>query len=128
MSQSISSDFHISIKVTHIHAYELQPPYEHFFSYQITIKNNSKQSAQLISRFWRIVDGSNQPEFVNGLGVIGQQPTLEPGESFTYTSGCPLISPIGQMSGAYSFLNLVDQSTFTVDIPPFELQSQFSLN
>ena len=81
-----------------------------------------------MSRFWEIVDGIGSKETVNGLGVVGQQPIIEPGNSFTYTSGCPLISSIGKMSGYYVFLNLEDQSTFKVEIPAFELIPAYHLN
>lgn len=128
MPQSIENGFQIDVKVTHLPDYELQVPYKHFFSYQITIKNIGNQPAQLVSRFWKILDGSHAPEYVNGLGVVGQQPIIEPGESFTYTSACPIISAIGQMSGYYTFLNLMDQTTFKVQTPAFELVTNYSLN
>jgi ApaG protein len=128
MPQSIENGFQIDVKVTHLPDYELQAPYKHFFSYQITIKNFGNQPAQLVSRFWKIIDGSHEPEYVNGLGVVGQQPILEPGETFTYTSACPIISAIGQMSGYYTFLNLMDQTTFKVHTPAFELVTTYSLN
>jgi ApaG protein len=108
--------------------YELQLPYKYFFTYQITIQNLSDQTGQLVSRYWEIKDGSGINEVVNGLGVVGQQPVIEPGESFTYTSGCPLISSIGKMEGYYLFLNLADNSTFKVQIPAFELIPNFALN
>ena len=128
MPQSIENGFQIDVKVIHLPDYELQAPYKHFFSYQITIKNFGNQPAQLVSRFWKILDGSHAPEYVNGLGVVGQQPILEPGETFTYTSACPIISAIGQMSGYYTFLNLIDQTTFKVHTPAFELVTTYSLN
>jgi ApaG protein len=128
MHQSIENGFQINVEVTHLPEYELQPPYNHFFSYQITIKNIGNQPAQLISRFWRIVDGSLDPEYVDGLGVVGQQPIIEPGESFVYTSACPIVTDIGQMAGFYTFLNLTDQSTFEVHTPVFELVTNYSLN
>ena len=128
MPQSIENGFQIDVKVTHLPDYELQAPYKHFFSYQITIKNLSNQPGQLVSLFWEIVDGIGSKETVNGLGVVGQQPIIESGDSFTYTSGCPLISSIGKMSGHYVFLNLENQATFKVDIPAFELIPAYHLN
>ncbi|RXK52123.1 Co2+/Mg2+ efflux protein ApaG [Aquirufa rosea] len=128
MIESISNGFYIAVETQHMSEYEIQKPYQHFFSYQITIKNLSKQPAQLVSRFWKIQDGSGKTEHVNGLGVVGQQPIIEPNHSFTYTSGCPIIGNLGKMSGHYTFLNLEDQSTFTVKIPPFELAPAYILN
>ena len=75
-----------------------------------------------------VIVNTKAVEVVNGLGVVGQQPVIEPGESFTYTSGCPLISSIGKMEGYYLFLNLADNSTFKVQIPAFELIPNFALN
>lgn len=128
MTEAVDNGFIVSVDTTHLPEFELNPPYKHFFSYQITIKNTSNQTAQLVSRCWDIVDGIGQKETVNGLGVVGQQPIIEPGNSFTYTSGCPLISSMGKMSGYYIFLNMENQATFKVEIPPFELIPAYHLN
>lgn len=120
--------FTIKVETSYIPTYEIQKPFQYFFAYQITIKNDSKQASQLVSRFWEITDSIGHQEVVNGLGVVGLQPIIEVGESFTYTSGCPLISTMGKMKGYYTFLNLADQSTFKVEIPEFELIANFVLN
>ncbi|HSW20721.1 MAG TPA: Co2+/Mg2+ efflux protein ApaG [Ramlibacter sp.] len=90
------------------------------FAYTITITNTGETPAQLISRHWRITDASGHIEQVKGLGVVGQQPLLKPGESFQYTSGCRLRTPNGTMQGAY-FCVAEDGERFEVDIPPFAL-------
>ena len=78
------------------------PPEERFmFAYTVTIKNTGESKAQLISRHWIITDGNNKVEEVQGDGVVGEQPVLEPGEAFEYTSGCPLETPVGSMRGTY---------------------------
>jgi ApaG protein len=128
MKESNTNKYIISVETTYMPDYEMQLPYKYFFTYEITIKNLSDQTGQLVSRYWEIKDGSGINEVVNGLGVVGQQPIIEPGDSFTYTSGCPLISAIGKMEGYYIFLNLVDNSTFKVQIPAFELIPNFALN
>jgi ApaG protein len=128
MPESIYNGFYVAVKTSQILDYELQNSYNFYFAYQITIKNLSEQPAQLISRFWKIVDGAGNVENVNGLGVVGLQPVIEPGMSFTYSSGCPLINSVGQMSGHYNFLNLESKSSFKVIIPPFELIPTFALN
>ena len=110
MKDPNTNKYIISVETTYMSDYELQLPYKYFFTYQITIQNLSDQTGQLVSRYWEIKDGSGINEVVNGLGVVGQQPVIEPGESFTYTSGCPLISSIGKMEGYYLFLNLADNS------------------
>lgn len=128
MKKSNTNKYIISVETTYMSDYEMQLPYKYFFTYQITIQNLSEQTGQLVSRYWKIKDGSGINEVVKGLGVIGQQPVIAPGESFTYTSGCPLISSIGKMEGYYIFLNLVDNTTFKVQIPAFELIPKFALN
>lgn len=128
MVESTSNGFQIKINSSYIPSYEMQAPFAYFFSYQITIKNISNQTGQLVSRFWLITDGIGRTEEVNGLGVVGEQPIIDPGNSFTYTSGCPLISPFGTMQGNYTFLNLMTKQTFKVEIPLFELIPKFALN
>ncbi|MCB0461590.1 MAG: Co2+/Mg2+ efflux protein ApaG [Flavobacteriaceae bacterium] len=101
----------------------------HFaFGYKVTIENQSKDSVQLNSRHWRILDALNNVEFVDGEGVIGKKPILKPGESHTYTSGCLLTSPFGAMQGHYNMVNFTTSNTFQVAIPTFKLSAQFALN
>lgn len=101
----------------------------HFaFGYKITIENQSKDSVQLTSRFWKIKDALNKTEIVEGEGVIGKKPVLKPGESHTYKSGCLLTSPFGAMSGFYSMINFTSTRKFRVVIPSFKLSAPFALN
>lgn len=74
------------------------------FSYRVQIRNNSGQAAQLISRHWVITDADQNTQEVRGLGVVGKQPLIAPGEVFEYTSGCPLPTPFGSMKGAFHFV------------------------
>ena len=90
------------------------------FAYAITIKNTGQIAAQLISRHWIITDANNRVEEVRGLGVIGHQPLLQPGEQFEYTSGCALKTPQGSMTGKY-FCVAEDGEQFEVKIPEFVL-------
>jgi ApaG protein len=90
------------------------------FAYTITIRNTGEVPAQLISRHWVITDELAQVEEVKGLGVIGQQPLLKPGESFEYTSGCRLRTASGTMQGTY-FCVAEDGERFEVEIPVFVL-------
>jgi len=92
------------------------------FAYTITITNTGRIPAQLISRHWTIEDASGHTEEVKGLGVVGAQPLLQPGEAFQYTSGCVLRTSHGIMHGSYFFV-AVDGHRFEVPIPPFILQS-----
>ncbi len=74
-----------------------------FWVYHIRIENNSKRAVKLISRHWRITDGRGAVSFINGDGVVGEQPLLRPGQSHDYVSGCPLTTPTGSMEGHYTF-------------------------
>lgn len=128
MSAKNQPEIKIDVVSSYIPDMEIQKPYQYFFSYQITILNRSAQPVQLVSRFWHISDGGLHQETVKGLGVVGQQPILEPDTSFTYTSGCPLMTEYGKMSGYYTFLNLINQETFQVEIPAFSLTTTFAQN
>ena len=90
------------------------------FAYTITISNIGDVPAQLISRHWIITNELGEVEEVKGLGVVGQQPLLRPGDSFEYTSGCRLRTASGTMQGSY-FCVAEDGERFEVDIPPFML-------
>ena len=90
------------------------------FAYTITITNSGEVPAQLISRHWIITNAQGQVEEVKGLGVVGHQPLLKPGEAFEYTSGCRLRTPSGTMHGSY-FCVAEDGERFEVDIPTFVL-------
>lgn len=93
------------------------------WAYSIEIVNCSAERVQLISRFWRIMDENGLTQEVRGPGVVGQQPVLEPGESFRYTSACPLAAPSGVMVGSYSMLKLSSQEEFDIAVPAFPLDS-----
>ncbi|MDQ0516406.1 ApaG protein [Kaistia geumhonensis] len=90
------------------------------WAYRIEIVNLGIESVQLRSRFWRITDGIGRTEEVRGRGVVGKEPLLKPGESFEYTSGCPLTTPSGIMVGSYQ-MQTESGEMFVVDIPAFSL-------
>ena len=94
----------------------------YFWLYAVDITNEGDDSVTLLSRHWRITDSNGTHEEVQGPGVVGKTPTLEPGESFSYTSGCPLRTPSGIMVGAYQMVR-GDGETFEVEIPAFSLDS-----
>lgn len=98
------------------------------FSYEITIRNHSPYTVQLIDRFWTIFDSLAGIQEVSGPGVIGKQPILEPNASFTYQSWCPLQSDMGYMEGYFNMLNLTNDTHFEVRIPRFLLISPHALN
>jgi ApaG protein len=97
------------------------PERNHYvFAYTISITNTGSVAAQIVSRHWIITDADNQVHEVKGLGVIGQQPTLQPGEHFEYTSGSAIATMVGTMRGTYQML-AEDGKQFDADIPEFTL-------
>jgi ApaG protein len=91
-----------------------------FFLYRVTIRNESSETVQLLTRHWVITDGAGRAEEVRGPGVVGEQPVLAPGEAFEYTSGCPLSMDVGKMEGSYQMVT-EDGDLFDVTIAPFTL-------
>lgn len=98
-----------------------------FFVYTITIANEGEIPVQLLTRHWIITDGAGHIEEVRGPGVVGQQPTLAPGETFTYTSGCPLSTPFGMMQGTYQ-MTTNDGEQFDATIAPFTLSEPYTVH
>ena len=95
-----------------------------FFLYTIRITNESADTVQLLSRHWIITDAMGEVREIRGPGVVGKQPVLGPGETFSYTSGCPLTTPNGTMEGTYTMVTGKGK-TFHADIPAFSLDSPF---
>ena len=102
---------------------------EHFmFAYRIEIQNLSDFSVQLMRRKWLIFDSNGTQREVEGEGVVGVQPIIEPGQSYQYVSGCNLKTEIGSMKGHYEMLRLNDGEAFNVNIPEFQLIVPYRLN
>jgi len=91
-----------------------------FWSYHIRIENNGDEPVQLLTRHWKITDSRDTVSHVDGDGVVGEQPVLEPGDAHDYVSGCPLPTPSGMMEGKFRFIR-ADGGTFLADIPRFDL-------
>lgn len=104
---------------------ESDPSENHYvWSYQVSIENDRSDTIQLIGRQWLITDAHGLIHEVSGEGVVGEQPILQPGDSFTYTSGTPLSTPSGMMLGRYLF-ETDTQETIEALIPPFSLDSPY---
>lgn len=105
-------------------------PVEHqfVFAYRITIENHNSFPIKLLSRQWYIFDSNNDRNEVEGMGVVGLQPVINPGSSFEYMSGCHLTTEMGRMLGFYWFENQNDMSHFEVKIPAFEMVAPLKLN
>ena len=98
-----------------------------FFLYTVTISNEGDDTVQLMTRHWVITDGNSRVEEVKGPGVVGEQPVLHPGESFTYTSGCPLPTPFGMMEGTYQMVT-GRGDRFDARIAPFTLSEPYTVH
>jgi ApaG protein len=114
--------YHISITVNTTYLDEQSDPAadRYVFAYTISIANTGTVAAQLISRHWIITDAENVTQEVKGLGVVGEQPLLRPGESFEYTSGTAMATPVGTMKGSYQMV-AEDGNKFDAEIPVFTL-------
>jgi ApaG protein len=97
----------------------------YFWAYTIDITNLGAETVQLKTRHWRITDALGRLQEVKGPGVVGEEPTLKPGESFEYTSGVPLPTPSGFMVGSYSMVTATGEH-FDIDIPAFSLDSSYA--
>jgi ApaG protein len=98
-----------------------------FFLYTVTITNEGSDTVQLLTRHWIITDGEGKVEEVRGPGVVGEQPVLAPGESFEYTSGCPLTTPLGTMHGTYQMVSESGEE-FDAEIAPFTLSEPYTVH
>lgn len=116
----------ITVSVEPIYLEEESSPQNnrYFWAYHIVIQNDGSESVQLHKRFWRITDAAGLTHEVSGEGVVGEQPVVAPGKSYTYTSGAPLNTPGGMMVGQYTMKD-EEGKIFTVEIPAFSLDSPY---
>lgn len=101
---------------------------QYLFAYHITLRNEGAETVQLLSRHWVITSGEGRVEHVRGPGVVGQQPTLQPGEDFQYSSACPLDTPVGTMHGEFNMVVVGTDEAFDALIDPFRLAVPTALN
>jgi len=101
---------------------------EFLFTYRITIENNGPKTVQLLKRIWHVVNGFGKVQTVEGEGVIGKRPIIEPNNFHQYISGVHLKTEIGKMSGSYFMQQLIDNKILEIKIPEFKLVAPFKLN
>ena len=116
----------ISVSVEPVYLDDHSAPDENHYvwAYHVRIENRGRSTVQLLTRHWKITDSMGQIQEVRGDGVVGEQPVLDPGEVFEYTSGTPLATPSGIMAGSYHML-ADGGRRFNVEIPPFSLDSPY---
>ena len=128
MVTTITEGVKVSIETIYQPEYS-NPANDHFmFAYKVNIENMSNYAIQLIGRHWYIFDSNGAKREVEGEGVVGQQPVIEPGTSHEYVSGCNLKTDMGSMKGEYQMIRLLDNVNFNVQIPEFYLIAPYRMN
>ncbi len=127
MSDTTTRGIHITVEPEYLEHQSEPRSGLWMFAYHIRIENIGPEVVQLISRHWVITDANGRVEEVRGPGVVGEQPILQPGQHFAYTSGCPLPTPMGTMHGTFQMVTRRGEN-FDANIDPFTLAEPFSLN
>lgn len=128
MATTITDGVKVSVETIYQPEYS-NPDHDHYmFAYKINIENMGNYAVQLISRHWHIFDSNGVKREVEGEGVVGQQPVIEPGNSHEYVSGCNLKTDMGSMKGQYHMLRLLDNTGFDVQIPEFYMIAPYRMN
>jgi ApaG protein len=125
MYQAITRDVCVTVEPQYLSDRSDPEKRQYFWAYTVEIENRGRSAVQLKRRHWIITDGRGNRHEVKGPGVVGEEPIIEPGESFRYTSGCPLDTPDGFMVGTYDMID-DDGTMFIVQIPAFSLDSPAS--
>lgn len=127
MSDLVTRDVRVRVKSAYVAERSAPDDGYYFFAYRVMITNQGSVPVKLISRHWVITDGSGHVEEVRGPGVVGKQPLLTQGQSFTYTSACPLRTPVGAMHGTYQMIT-AEGEAFDAKIAPFTLAHPTALH
>ena len=128
MVSKISEGVNVSVETFYQAEYSNLSTNEFMFAYRVTIENKNSFPVKLLSRHWVIFDSNGSTREVEGEGVIGIQPSINPGEQYQYISGCNLNTEIVRMNGTYLFENILNKKTFSAIIPAFEMYTPFKLN
>lgn len=128
MTTEITQGIKVSVETEYQPEYSSPVQFHYVFTYRIMIENRSQNTIQLLRRHWFIHDAGVSRKEVEGEGVVGQQPILEPGQTHQYVSGCNLKSGLGRMYGSYLIERLVDGQRFEVTIPEFTMVVPFKYN
>ncbi len=127
MSDAITHDIRVEVLSRYLPENSRPPAGEWVFQYTVRITNRGLDPVQLLSRHWIITDGLEHTREVNGPGVVGEQPVLAPGQSFEYSSWCPLETATGVMRGIYQ-MRRADGSHFDIEIAPFALRARYTIH
>lgn len=125
MYQTVTKNIQVTVEPHFLPDESDEDEGKYFFAYSVEIANLGRAIIQLRTRHWKITDGNGRIDVVEGAGIVGEEPILHPGESFRYTSGCPLGTPSGIMVGHYG-VETLEGDVFQVDIPAFSLDAPYS--
>ncbi len=128
METAITNDIRVTVEVIYQPSYSKPLKNEFVFAYRITIENIGNQVVQLMRRHWFIWDSNAVQREVEGDGVVGDQPVLNPGQSYQYVSGCPLVTEMGTMEGFYTMKYIENDKEFVVQVPRFQMIAPFKNN
>ena len=127
LSEAVTEDIRVEVMSSYSPENSRPLEGEWVFQYTVRITNQGRETVQLLNRYWVITDGAAQVEEVRGPGVVGKQPVLGPGESFKYSSWCPLKTPQGMMQGSYEMAR-TDGRHFDIEIAPFALRARYTVH
>lgn len=127
MSDAVTNGIRVEVLSRHSAEHSRPMQGDWVFEYTVRITNQGSETVQLISRHWIITDALDHTEEIRGLGVIGKQPVLAPGESFKYSSWCPLRTPTGMMRGEYQMVT-AEARKFEIEIAPFALKARYTVH
>ncbi len=128
MVSKISEGIKISVETYYQPDYSNPVNYEFMFAYKITLENHNTFPVKLLSRHWHIYDSNGSVREVEGEGVVGVQPQINPGDHYQYISGCNLRTEMGKMHGTYLMENITNKKTFIATVPAFQMTTPFKLN
>ena len=128
MSNTLTRGVRVIVKPEYLAEQSMPEADRWLFAYHVIVRNEGSETVQLVNRHWVITNGEGAVDEVRGAGVIGQQPELEPGAEFHYSSGCPLDTPVGTMHGEYEMRVVETGETFEAHITPFRLAVPSALN
>jgi len=128
MVTAITDGVRVSVVTEHLPDYTPRNPSHYAFTYRIRIENHSENTVQLLRRHWTVYDSNGTVREVEGEGIVGQQPVLEPGQAHEYVSGCTLKTTMGKMMGTYLMERIIDGRRFRVTVPEFLLVVPYRLN
>ena len=128
MIHQVTKGIKISVEVKFEGTFTRKSFQQHAFTYYVSIENLGKDTIQLVSRHWKILESTNRPHYLKGNGVVGVKPILKSGEIYSYKSGCLINSTVGSMSGKYTMINFTNAQKFSVEVPNFKLSVPYILN